>query len=108
MLLMTGSQGRGNAEMLHQALGVTGVLGGNQGDLTQNLQRPGTDIVQVADGRRHHIERASSGIQSTWSSQSAHLMIGKTAIVTRSDARDTGKRHPLLRPFVAHSNIYTR
>jgi hypothetical protein len=35
-------------------------------------------------------------------------MIGKTAIVARSDARDMGKQHPFLQPFVPHGNIYTR
>jgi hypothetical protein len=71
---MARRQRRRNAEVLHQALGMAGVLGGDQRHLAQDLQRARTDVVQVADGRRHHIKRASSGIQSTWSSQSAHLM----------------------------------
>ncbi|MNL07645.1 hypothetical protein D3C87_1283300 [compost metagenome] len=78
VVFMAGRQRRGNAEVLHQPLRVAGVFGGNQGHLAQDLQCPRTDVVQVADGRRHHIKRASSGIQSTWSSQSAHLMIGKS------------------------------
>ena len=99
------SQRRGNAEVLHQARRVPRVLGGNQCNLAKDFQGPGADVVQVADGRRHHLKRASSGIQRTWSSQSAHLMIGKAGIVTRHEACDAFRPTPVLRVFVRRRNI---
>src|SRR5690606_21631161 len=55
-MIMAGLQRRRDSEVLHQALGVTGILGGNQRHLAQNTQRTGTDIVEVADGRGYYIQ----------------------------------------------------
>jgi hypothetical protein len=50
---------------------VPGIFSSDQGHLAQYLQGPNAHVIQIADGRRHHIKRTGRGIQSTCSSQNA-------------------------------------
>lgn len=74
VVLMAGRQRRVDTKVLQQANGMTRVFGRNQRDATEYFQRSRTHIIQVADGRGHHVKRASSGMGSPWSiSHSTYL-----------------------------------
>ena len=50
---------RANPEVIEQPAGVARVLGGDQAHLAQHAQRALGDVLEVADGRRHQVQRAS-------------------------------------------------
>ncbi|MNH11373.1 hypothetical protein D3C79_708860 [compost metagenome] len=74
VVLVTGRQGGIDPEMLQQTNGMTRVFRSDQGHIAEYFQRPRAHVIQVADGRGHHVKRASSGLGSPWNiSHSTHL-----------------------------------
>ncbi|MNS73802.1 hypothetical protein D3C72_1072540 [compost metagenome] len=74
VVLMASCQRCIDAKVLQQTNRMTGVFCGNQGHITEHFQCPRTHVIQVADGRGHHVKRASSGLGSPWNiSHSTHL-----------------------------------
>src|SRR3990167_5526780 len=61
VVLMTGRQGRRDTEVLHQPRRMAGVLGRDQGDATQNGQRPGTDVGPGTEGGGPPTKSAAEG-----------------------------------------------
>ncbi len=56
IVIVAGRKRRLDAEMAQQARRMTGVFGGDQGHIAQDLEGAGGDVVQVADGRGNHIK----------------------------------------------------
>ena len=56
VVIVQGNERRTDAEMTHQSAGVTRILGGNHAAGAQGFDGARTEVAQISDRRRNHVE----------------------------------------------------